>query len=90
MAPATRQVLVSTAANGSADPCTGLTPARIDGLTKMMYDITTNVVAPAIVSRANVVPRAAKPKDRSRSPSPRNVAASVLIVAVPPRFVNDP
>src|SRR5579885_3349742 len=52
MTPATMHVLVRTAANGSAAPWTGLTPARIAGLTKMMYDITTKVVAPAIVSRA--------------------------------------
>src|ERR1051326_5239662 len=48
--PATRQVLVRTAPNASGEPSGGcVTPVRMIGLTKMMYDITTNVVAPAIV-----------------------------------------
>ena len=62
MTPATRHVLVRTAENASVGPNLGVAPVRMIGLRKMMYDITTNVVAPAIVSRANVVPRAAKAK----------------------------
>ena len=34
----------------------------------MMYDMTMNVVTPAIVSRASVVPFAANLKRRSSSP----------------------
>ena len=43
---------------------------RIWGFTKMMYDMTMKVVTPAIVSRASVVPFAAKRKRRSRNVSP--------------------
>ena len=66
MTPATRQVEVRTASNGSPWPARPGTPAnpRIAGFTKMMYDITMNVVRPATVSRARVVPFSAKRKRR--------------------------
>lgn len=62
MTAATRHVLVNTCPNVIVGPNFGVAPVRMIGLTKMMYDMTTNVVAPAAVSRASVVPRAAKPK----------------------------
>src|SRR4051812_38876044 len=62
MTPATRQVEVSTASNGRPSGCRAGTPAnpRIAGFTKMMYDMTMNVVMPATVSRARVVPFSSK------------------------------
>jgi len=43
---------------------------RIDGFTKMMYDMTMKVVRPAIVSRRSVVPLALNLKKRSSIPRP--------------------
>src|SRR3982074_1080171 len=71
-------VAVTTPSNGSGAPVLGLTLVRMIGFRKMMYDMTMNVVRPAIVSRASVVPCSANRNRRSRTPS-RNVAAIVLI-----------
>jgi hypothetical protein len=62
--PATRHVEASTPSNGRPCPSSPLTPTnpRMLGFTKMMYDMTMNVVTPAIVSRANVVPFSANLK----------------------------
>jgi hypothetical protein len=62
--PATRHVTASTWLKGSPLAARSGIPAklRIWGFTKMMYDITMNVVTPAIVSRASVVPCSAKRK----------------------------
>jgi hypothetical protein len=56
--PATRHVAASTWLKGSPISDKPSIPAklRICGLTKMMYDMTMNVVTPAIVSRPSVVP----------------------------------
>ena len=54
---------------------------RIWGFTKMMYDMTMKVVTPAIVSRASVVPFAAKRKRRSRNVSPACAAGSDIAVS---------
>src|SRR5438876_12197623 len=71
-------VAVTTPSNGSGAPIFGLTLVRMIGFRKMMYDMTMKVVMPAIVSRASVVPCAAKRNRRSRTES-RNVAAIVVI-----------
>ncbi len=59
---------------------------RIWGFTKMMYDMTTKVVTPAIVSRASVVPFAEKRKRRSRKLSrargPRRAVSSIAAVSL--------
>src|SRR3954463_7906366 len=83
MTAATTHVAVTTPSNGSAAPAFGLTLVRMIGFRKMMYDMTMKVVMPAIVSRARVVPCAAKRNRRSRNPS-WNVAARLLIALVPP------
>src|SRR5215210_2476587 len=69
MRPAIRHVDASTPSKGRPWFSRPSTPRklRIVGLTKMMYDITTNVVAPATVSRLSVVPFSANPKRRFRS-----------------------
>src|SRR5437868_3033117 len=61
--PAQRQVAVVTAAIGIP------VWASIDGFTKMMYAIVTNVVRPAIISIRQFVLWSAKPKYRSRRES---------------------
>jgi AGZA family xanthine/uracil permease-like MFS transporter len=78
---ATTQVAVTTPSNASVVPSPCLTLVRMIGFRKMMYDMTMNVVMPAIVSRASVVPCSANRNRRSRSDS-RNVAAIVLIETV--------
>src|SRR5919106_3072900 len=69
--PATRQVPARTPSNGRPWSWSPSIPAklRIWGFTKMMYDMTMNVVTPAIVSPASVVPFAANWKRRSRTES---------------------
>src|SRR6185437_11281243 len=83
IAAATTHVAVTTPSNASGLPTFGLTLVRMIGFRKMMYDMTMKVVMPAIVSRASVVPCAAKRNRRSRTPS-WNVAARLLIELVPP------
>src|ERR671933_1136648 len=95
MTPATRHVEVSTASNGSP-----FAPVprreRTVGFRKMMYDITMNVVAPAAVSVAKVVPSRRKAKRRSRRRMRRRslseMAARVMVIGldgVPPGLVFD-
>jgi hypothetical protein len=57
MTPATRHVDVRTPSNGRPASSRPGIPAkpRIAGFTKMMYDMTMNVVTPAIVSVPSVV-----------------------------------
>src|SRR5436305_3141073 len=85
---ATTHVAVTTPSNGSGAPVFGLTLVRMIGFRKMMYDMTMNVVAPAIVSRASVVPCAANWNRRSRNDS-WNAAAIVLIEGCLPKVVGD-
>ena len=63
---ATSAVDVSSAPNICGPPAA---PCRISGFTNRMYAIVTNVVAPARISRRTVVPRAVRPKKRSRAPA---------------------
>ncbi len=53
----------------------------------MMYDMTMNVVTPAIVSRASVVPFAANLKRRSSNPLSERAAVSDIC---PPSAWVDP
>src|SRR3954449_6638418 len=80
MTPATTHVPVRTPSNGTAPPFAGVTVVRMIGFRKMMYAITMNVVTPAIVSRARVVPCSAKRKRRSRS-EPSDAAAAMLAIS---------
>jgi hypothetical protein len=84
MTPATRHVEASTPSNGRPLPSSPSTPAklRIAGFTKMMYDMTTNVVAPATVSRQSVVPFSVKRKYPS-SLERRRVPANEVILTPP-------
>jgi hypothetical protein len=72
--PATRQVDVRTASNGNPAP----SRPRIAGFTKMMYDMTMNVVTPAIVSVPSVVRFSRKRNCRSRTEPWRLAAGSVM------------
>src|SRR5680860_209437 len=75
--PATRQVEVSAAANGRPLP----SRPRILGFTKMMYDMTMNVVSPARVSRLSDVFHCLNLKKRSSTlVEPASAAASMDLV----------
>ncbi len=79
--PATRQVDVRAASNGSPSGSRSGMPRnpRIDGFTKMMYDITMNVVTPAAASRPSVVRFSSNLKYRSSAEPP----PAVVLCAIP-------
>ena len=56
--PTTAVITVATIEGPSGMPAA----FRMAGLTAIMYDIVTNVVTPASISRRNVVPAASSPK----------------------------
>ena len=82
--PATRHVEASTPSNGRPCPSSPGTPAklRIAGFRKMMYDMTMKVVAPARVSRQNVVPFSAKRKYASKVG--RRAPCAIEAILTPP------